>query len=373
MSETMNQTAAQREGRIEDRVGQYLVPHLNDFVFDELSDSYLDKAGIADILMGVPIPIRKKAMMHLSTLDIARNMAFVIGCDPNFDYAQNYIAYILRVFGTKFAEGLISDGVDGAQKKDFDYACIQFRAALQIDPKNVDALYCYGRACKDAYELGEEEEFVGRFKAESLEAFEQVTIRRPDFAEGFYFLGYGYVNLGLYVKAKLTWDEYMKLTEEAASAVIDPSDEAACAKQKELRELRDEIQMRLDSLVEPVEIEKGYNLILSGRYEEGIEALSRYKEGKYKDWWPLWYYLGVAYAQLDENEDAAAHLRQVLQLSPSNLETMEELVKVYEKLGDTAMVEKYEKKMQVVKENIALDQAEAAAASAAPTEPGMLS
>ena len=52
---------------------------------------------------------------------------------------------------------------------------------------------------------------------------------------------------------------------------------------------------------------------------------------------------------------------------------MEELVKVYEKLGDTAMAEKYEKKMQVVKENIALDQAEAAAASAAPTEPGMLS
>ena len=378
MSETMNQAAAQREERIEDRriedrVGQYLVPHLNDFVFDELSDSYLDKAGIADILMGVPIPIRKKAMMHLSTLDIARNMAFVIGCDPNFDYAQNYIAYILRVFGIKFAEGLISDGVDGAQKKDYDYACIQFRAALQIDPQNVDALYCYGRACKDAYELGEEEEFVGRFKAESLEAFEQVTIRRPDFAEGFYFLGYGYVNLGLYVKAKLTWDEYMKLTEEAASAVIDSSDEAACAKQKELRELRDEIQMRLDSLVEPVEIEKGYNLILSGRYEEGIEALSRYKEGKYKDWWPLWYYLGVAYAQLDESEEAAAHLRQVLQLSPSNLETMEELVKVYEKLGDTAMAEKYEKKMQVVKENIALDQAEAAAASAAPTEPGMLS
>ena len=38
-----------------------------------------------------------------------------------------------------------------------------------------------------------------------------------------------------------------------------------------------------------------------------------------------------------------------------------------------AMAEKYEKKMQVVKENIALDQAEAAAASAAPTEPEMLS
>ena len=37
--------------RMEDRVGMYLVPHLDEFVFDELSDSYLDRAGIADILM----------------------------------------------------------------------------------------------------------------------------------------------------------------------------------------------------------------------------------------------------------------------------------------------------------------------------------
>lgn len=365
-------TDGNEKPRIEDRVGQYLVPHLSDFVFDELSDSYLDKAGIADILLGIPIPIRKTAMMHLTTLDIARNMAFVIGCDPNFTYGENYRAYILRVFGTKFAEGLISDGVDGAQKKDYDYACIQFRAAMQIDPQNVDALYCYGRACKDAYELGEDEEFVGRFKAESLEAFEQVTLRRPDFAEGFYFLGYGYANLGLYIKAKLTWEEYMKLTEEAAETKTDPSDETAEAKQKALRELREEIQMRLNSLTDPVEIEKGYNLVLSGRYEEGIGVLSRYREGVYKDWWPLWYYLGVAYSQLDMNEEAVSHLRQVLQLSPSNLETMEELVGVYEKLGDTAMAEKYEKKMQVVKENIAMDQAEKAAVIAAPTEPEKL-
>ena len=78
-------------------------------------------------------------------------------------------------------------------------------------------------------------------------------------------------------------------------------------------------------------------------------------------------------AQLDENEEAAEDFRHVLQLSPSNLETMEELVRVYEKLGRTDLVEKYEKKIQVVKENIALDQAEKAAASAAPTAQDKLS
>ncbi len=323
----------------EDRIGGYLTPHLNEFLFDELSDSYMEKAGIADILTGVPIPIRKTVSNSISPLDIARNMAFVIGCDPQFEYGDNYIAYILRIFGKKFAQGLIGDGMDGAQKKDFDYACIQFRAAMQIDPDNMDAWYCYGRSCKDSYELGEEEEFVGRYKAEALEAFETVTIKKPDFADGYYFLGYAYLNLGLYVKAKLTWETFLELTTQD--------------------ELRQEISERLATLCDPVEIEKGYNLVLTGHYDEGIEKLSTYKEGKYEAWWPLWYYLGVAYSQLDMIEEAIAHFTKVLQLSPSNIETMEELVKLYEAIGDDEKSQKYSKKIQIVKENAALDKAEA--------------
>ena len=338
--------------KIEDRIGYYLVPHLEDYVFDELSDGYLDRAGIADIMMGVPVPINKKKMMKLTTVDMARAMAFVIGCDPNFDYAQNYIAYIKRMFGDEFVKALIADGVDGAVKHDYDYACIQFRAAMLIDPGNVDAMYCYARACKDAYELGEDEDFVGRFKAESLDAFEQVTLRKPDFAEAYYFLGYGYLNLGLYVKAQLTWKDYLKLTEEQKE-------------EEAVKELRKDVQVRLADLEEPVKVEQGYNLVLSGRFEEGIEALVPYKEGKYKDWWPLWYYLGIAYAELGMNEEAVSHLRHVLQLSPSNLETMEDLVKVYRRMGDEDMAAKYEGKIEVVKGNIEKDKAEKAASEAA--------
>ena len=41
-----------------DRIGHYLVPHLSEMVFDELSDGYLERAGITDILKGVPVPVR---------------------------------------------------------------------------------------------------------------------------------------------------------------------------------------------------------------------------------------------------------------------------------------------------------------------------
>ena len=67
------------------------------------------------------------------------------------------------------------------------------------------------------------------------------------------------------------------------------------------------------------------------------------------------------------------HLRHVLQLSPSNLETMEDLVKIYRRMGDEEMASKYEKKIEVVKGNIQLDKAEKAAAeTAAAAAPGLL-
>lgn len=324
----------------EDRICDYLIPHLNDYIFDELSENYLKKAGIEDIMARIPVPIDKKELESISTLSMARGMAMVIGCDPKFQYRENYVAYILRTFDKRFAQGLIAEGVEAAQKNDYDYACIQFRAAMIIDPESIDAVYCYGRACKDAYELGEEEDFIARFKAESIEAFEEVTLRKPDFADAYYFLGYGYINLGLYVKAKLTWQDFIKLSGD--------------------EEKKKEIEERLSLLDEPVEIEEGYNFILSGKFSEGISILSKYTESRFKEWWPLWYYLGTAHMALGMTEEAIGEFKKVLVLSPSNVETMEELVKAFEKTGDSEGAQKYKNKIAIVRENIEKDRLEAA-------------
>lgn len=325
----------------EDKIGVYLRTHADNFIFDELSDKYLEKNDLKEILSGVPIPIRKTELESISTLTIARNMGFIIGCDPGFKYRENYIAYIIKTFDVRFAQGLIADGVEAAQRNDFEYACIQFRGAMILDPSSVDAVYCYGRACKDAYENGEEEDFIARFKAESIEAFEEVTLRRPDFAEAYYFLGYGYINLGLYVKAKLTWEDFIKLSED--------------------EEKKKEIKERLSLLKEPVEIEEGYNLILSGHFNEGISILEKYTESRFSDWWPLWYYIGMAYQGLDMAEEAIASFLKVLPLSPSNIDTMKELVKMYQEIGDDEKAEKYRKKIDIVAENIERDRLEAIA------------
>ena len=339
-----------------DRLGSYLMPHLSEMVFDELSESYLEKAGIKDILLDIPVPIKKTEMNNISVLSIALNMAHVFGCDPGFKYRENYIEYILRNFDKRFAEGLIAQGVEMSQKEDFDNAVIKFRAALQIDPDNANAYYCYGRACKDSYERLDDEDLIGRFKAEALEAFEVATIKNSELAEAYYFLGYAYLNMGLYVKAKLTWQEYLNIIEKkyAGNAVSSLTGKES----DELKKTIEEITERLTQLEEPVKIEEGYNLVVSGKFEEGIKVLEPYKESDFKTWWPLYHYLGTAYQEIGNLDEAEKCYLEVLKLSPSNQDTMENLIKIYEETDNKEKIEKYKNKLKIVQENVELDREE---------------
>ena len=369
-----------------DRIGELLTEHLKEMIFDELSDSYLEKAGVKDILGGVPVPIRKTEMSGITVLKIALNMAFVFGVDPGFRYKENYIQYILRNFDKNFANGLIAKGLDEAQDQKYEEACIYFRGAMQLDPDNASAYYCYGRSLKDMYErlsaedeladLGAKdrsarEDIIGRYKAESMEAFEVASEKDPELADAYYYLGYAYLNMGLYVKAKLVWEKYMELSVKNLSAE-DP------AHVKAVKEAREDAELRIRQLEEPVKIEEGYNLILTGRFEEGIKALKPYTEGNYAGWWPLWFYLGTAYRELARQsraefeasgegdaaadevtrnacEEAAKYYTQVLRLDPSNRDAMKELADIYGFLGDQQMVDKYTKKIAIVDENAEAD------------------
>ncbi|MBQ1390320.1 MAG: hypothetical protein IIY82_01095 [Firmicutes bacterium] len=340
-----------------DRIGRYLRKYAGNFLFDELAGHYLESVGMSDILSGIPVPIRKTDMTELTNLKIARNMACIVGCDLSFKYRENYLEYIRRSFGKGFVKPLIAEGVDAAERRDMEYACICFRAATLIDPDDADAYYCYGRACKDladAVENADEEtrakmenaeNYIGRFKMESLEAFEKAVLRSKTHDRARYYLGYAYLNLGLYIKADLVWKDFLDLARDAEDEEL----------QKMVSEVR-EWRMKLE---EPIHIENGYNLVLRGRFLEGIEVLQPYTEDKiYAEWWPLWYYLGTAYKGMHYFNKAEKAFLEVLRRSPSNDEVMRELVDIYEQTGEDEKAEKYRKKIQIVEENREAEKAE---------------
>ena len=311
------------------RLDGYFKGRLKDTAFVELS-----LGALGGMLDGVPVPlsaedVRDSAGKGIDAGRLAKNMIYVIGCDPAFPYVNSYIGFIKRAFNDKLIRMICSDGlgslVDGKAKE----ACIFFRAALQLDPDDADAMYGYARACRDVYAESEDDTEIGNFKAESIDYFEKLTLEHPEVAEGHYYLGYGYMNMGLYVKAEIAFRTYLKLMPEGEEA--------------------DEVRERLAQLRDPVEIEKGCNEVIAGRYENGIEALEKYLDTGAKTWWPLHYYLGVAYRMTGDDEQAAERFRNVLRLNASNVETMDELADIYAKSGDKELEEKYRKKAALVR------------------------
>ena len=347
------------ETRNEDRISKYLSPRIQNMMFAELSPEYLSRTGALEILSGVAVPVGiegSDAKGEIALKSIVLNMGRVIGGDPYFVYAEKYAEFIKHATGDNAAPLLVSEGAHSADMGDFEDACMLLRGALRIEPKSREAMYLYARVCKEIYEneaadgIGDEEK-TGLFKAESSETFELLTMIHPDFAMGYYFLGYAYLNMGLYLKAKLTWQDFLKHSAGSELETYEMDDQL-------LASLRDEISERVEELEEPVEIELGCNKIMGGDFAGGRDTLARFKEGRYSEWWPLWFYLGIAESALANPDAAIEAFKRVLRLSPSNTDAMEELANLYEATGDAENAAKYRNKIGIVGRNLEAEKAD---------------
>ena len=341
------------EEKNKDRISEYLSPRIKDMMFAELSQDWLERTGASGMLSGVPVPLGIDASESSGEIDVRNivlDMARVVGSDPHFIYAGSYTAFIRHAAGGDAVPMLVAEGARSADSGDLEDACMLLRAALRLEPQSREALYLYARACKeisdtDAAAFGEGEgegERIGMFKAESMETFELLTMIHPDFAMGYYFLGYAYLNMGLYLKAQLTWQDFMKYSSGTEKDAHEMDDDMLAA-------LREEISGRLEELSDPVKIERGCNMIMSGDFQGGKEVLDSYRESSYSDWWPLWYYLGTAESALGHAEKAAECYKTVLKLSPRNTDAMEELAVIYAMSGDEENASKYRKKIEIVR------------------------
>ncbi|HZK01434.1 MAG TPA: tetratricopeptide repeat protein, partial [Anaerovoracaceae bacterium] len=225
---------------------------------------------------------------------------------------------------------------DFAEKGDFDTAIIYFRAALVLKSDYLHAMYSYARVCREFYLKGDNDDFIGRFKRESMEYFELLTEVHPRFAQAYYYLGYDYLNLGLYQKASLVWQEYLRRSNNFKD--------------------KKEIRQRLEQLEHPLTIERGYNAVLAGRWDEGLDILEPFVDTSFKSWWPLHYYLGVAYARMGRNGKAMASFKRVLGANGSHVESMLELADLYALSKDRKNERKYREKAELILSRIENDE-----------------
>jgi tetratricopeptide (TPR) repeat protein len=318
-----------------DRIKKYLTGYLDDFIFDEFSDAYLKNAKLTEFMKGVPVPLRKEDLeafvseKGLAVKIIGENMARVIGVDPAFRHAKAYMKYLERIMGKRASEMFAKEGRREAMDEEYDPSLIHFRAGLVMEPTDMACMYGYARTCRALYERSDDENYIGDFKAEAFEYFEMLTEMHPKYAYGWYYLGYMYLNMGLYQKAHLAWESFLPLPRN---------------NQKDRKEIRN----RMKQIQIPMQIEKGYNAVLAGRWTEGVSILEPFTESAYKEWWPLWYYLGEGYLNTGRREQAKEAFITALRFNASHIDSMRELVGIYETEGDAAMVKKYSNKIDLV-------------------------
>lgn len=327
----------------EDRIGRYLKKYLSKFVFTEFSEEYMKKGGMTELMGGVPIPLRREDLGSfaggngIKPTTLAANMAWIMGIDPHFQYTPHYVKFLLKVFNWKIGEGMLKTGRDAAERQEYDEACIHFRASLCMNPEYLHGMYSYARVLREMYMQSDNPEYVGRFKAESMDFFELTTETHPRHAQSYYYLGYAYLNMGLYTKAQIAWKRFNSFTRNAKD--------------------RREISKRLKQIEEPVKIEQAINKVCQGNLGENLDLLEYHQTTEYGNWWPLYYYLGIAYKSQGRRKDAITSFRKVLDLNASHLATMEELRELYEELNDKELEEKYSKKIEIIKKAIEEEQA----------------
>ncbi|MBR2736549.1 MAG: hypothetical protein IKD86_04470 [Firmicutes bacterium] len=315
-----------------DRLKRHFKKYADEYVFLELMPDYVKKEHI-DFMRGVPIPVRHKVVLELadgnSGIDFkyfTMGMVNMLGIDPEFEYASKY-AMFLKYMNPHIADIIVDVGIGLAQTRHLDEACISFRAALRIDPDNLDALYNFVLVCRELYGKSDRADYTADFKEEVFETLLHMKEVAPAFDKTYYYLGFAYINAGRYAMAEHEWREFL----------------SRCGSCPE----RIEIESRLEGMDDAIRIERAYSDVISGNWEKGLGVLEEYKNTDMMEWWPLSYYLGVGYNRLGRNEEALEMLKIAVKKNPSSPEICAELVLTNQALGDEVNAEKYRRKLEI--------------------------
>ena len=327
----------------EDKLRPYLEPLLKDMLFTEIPGDYLVGQTDLSFMEKVPFPVKKDELLALkdsglSAVQIADNIALVIGANTGFKHADAYLQFLNKLFDDKLVGVFAGKAREDLSNGNFRRGLAYLRAAMMFRDDSLEAMFSYASGCRYWYtqlEGSEEDiELIGILKAEANEYFEHTTDKYPEYAGGWYFLGYAYLNDGQYLRAQIAWKKY-----------LDAADRSDVSEAESIME----IEERLAALDDPVKIEQGVMLLNSGRVMEGLKILEPYVQTEYSNWWPLHFYLGCAYEELGELPEAIEGFLNVLKLSPSNIDAMEALADLYSRTGDTEKFEKYANKAALIK------------------------
>ncbi|MBF4696010.1 tetratricopeptide repeat protein [Fusibacter ferrireducens] len=310
----------------------YLKKFLDEVVFIELKAEKKIKLRTIELNPSIPIPvcidnlaetIKENNIEIIPPLAIIKGLIYVLGAEPEFKHVAYYVD-LIKDIDIEMPLKILNDALNFASLKEYYRAILYLNACLKIDSDNLDTLYNLGRCYHDLYQETTESEY----EEQSAAYFKKTVEIDPTF-------GLGYYQLGIFFYNRENFKQAEKLWVKALSFELD-------------QDVKEEIVTFLGKCRDRSTYETGYELVLNGRIDEGLELLKSIEE-EHGDWWNLNFFIGLAYRFQEEHETALKYFLKVLTLNTGHIQTMNEIGICLLSLGD------YDEALKYYKEALRLD------------------
>lgn len=300
-----------------DRLDEYFKRKTENISFIEIKpNTHIDVNGYK-VTEKIPLPIvvddlieevkeNENISEEIKFASFINGMVYTLGVDPDFKYTKEY-KDLLYSYDEKIEGYILFRGIQEMTKENLESGMIWLRALYFINSKNLIGKYNYALAIAEkAKELIELSDFnQGKaFLDSSTKVLEEILNDDPDFHLAHYKLGYHYKSKKEYKKSQLTWEKFLRLGKED--------------------ELLQEVRDCLEEMKDDVIYEEGYNLVLEGYYQEGLEKLLALEE-RYDKWWNLYFIIGLGYRGMGEFDKAKLYFEKVLELEEDQVDALNEL------------------------------------------------
>ncbi|MDR7870378.1 MAG: hypothetical protein RIN55_05935 [Tissierellaceae bacterium] len=305
-------------------IDRYFKDKTENLTFIELKEnSFIELKGyiIKDF---VPLPILASELIkgikdgryedEIRINDIIEGIIYTMGADQNFPYLNEY-KEILNAYDNKIADFIFFKAIKDLEDGKFDDGCIKLRALLMLDPKNLNTIFNYGLGIEGLAKsfIETEHEKSELFLEYSTALFESILETDKDFALAHYKLGYHYLYNEKYLKANLTWEKFISLSEDDL--------------------LVQEIRNEIDNIEDDVIYETGLTYLVYNEYEKSLDYLLKLMP-RYVDNWNLNYSIGRCYIGLDKYDLAIDYIHTAIELNETNPDLYNELGIIYYNVGD---------------------------------------
>jgi len=315
---------------MKNRIEKYLLERSEDLVFITIEESgELNLDGYDIPSDGLKVPIKSevlvksikdnKAQEELNMVSMVDAMIYIQGIDSGFAFNNEYDKFI-DAFSKKvsfdkmqYMGYMSTKAYDRGEPTE---AIIYIRSFLRQAPNDVMALYQYAIICQELslrYQKDEKLKEMNDFLLEALESLEKIIEIDDNFALAYYQLGFHYSNQSQFLKTKLIWQRAIDLGIED--------------------DLVAELQDNLEKMDFKVRYEQGYNLVLQGNPQEGLDYLLPLEEGN-PDWWNLLFMIALAYKNMGEIGQAKTYLEKILMMRPTQVDSLVEMALCYASEGN---------------------------------------